>query len=176
MKTLILIAIQFGSFLYGYTQIKKYNSIVQNDTAFYSSVLDDFSTHSNFISILVKSEDSVLQYVVENAVLYRYLYQKTKFSEVDYKRLVFKKMTENLPLIIGTNLPPSFRLVSIDSTILKNSTKSKQEFIDIYFKDSFCMKKEVNELQESAVIFQLFKWGIATKTDCETGFTILTKR
>jgi hypothetical protein len=39
MKVLILITIQFGSFLYGYTQLKNYNSVLENDTTFYSSVL-----------------------------------------------------------------------------------------------------------------------------------------
>jgi hypothetical protein len=149
-------------------------TLLFQNNKFYENVLSDYSLHSKYVALEVNSKKYVGKVVIENIDLYNYLCNMKKISIDDYKKLIINLMESNIPLDIhNANLPKwTFLKVIKNISIDKIAAEGKDVFLKTFFLKGIS-KNNVNDTNKAAIIFQLFKYGVAVKTDCESGRLVI---
>lgn len=149
--------------------------LAKSKSDFFNLITSDLDKHSYYIAIDIKDKGL---FVIENGEFCRYLFNQTKMEETEYISLVKRHLIDNEPFALQLN--PSneyatFLRVKKIKSIEKNAQKGIKPFLGIYFMDNGCMKENVTDEELAAIIYQLYKWQIPIKSDCESGCYYITK-
>lgn len=148
---------------------------MDNDTIFYNKVLNDFSNHSYFLHVQIKSKEYSGDAIIENESLFYFLYKTRKINKMDYVIFMKNAIMNNDTLSIGDyNLEEwGFSIVSKSEEVDSIAYYGIDSFIRHYFIKNV-MIDGVSDEKRSSIILWLFKWKIPSKIDDETGFLIIS--
>lgn len=149
-----------------------------NDCQYFNYVTENLSTSSNYISIKVNVNDSLLNIVIKNNdfyyILATYSFVKT---EDEYKQIVRNSFKESKPFIINKELANQIRLrdyeVVVDSSLNSLLALNKIEILTKYFVNGVMKSTEVSFTEQKRIIYYLFKHGIPCHQDCSSGSIII---
>lgn len=167
MKRMALINICIMSYCLAYCiSNNEYLSLVVND-------LDRISTYN--ICIDVKGSANG-RYVIENGNLYSYFFRNgCEFSEEEYTSFIYLHLKYHLPIYLNWEIDNSFKKVEDVPSVIKAAGQGKKSFLKRFFRLNGCIKKEVGQKEEIAIIAQLFYWKMLSFYDCETGYLCIEK-
>jgi hypothetical protein len=141
-----------------------------NDKFFLSSAVNDFKSKSCFIACSIASPNYTGNVVIENDDLYYYLSESLNLDKKKYKKFMLKKLLKNEVIDVScTDIPQCRFFIADDSTIIKqNSEATKEEMVKKYFEDNM-LKDGLNFRERNTIAYLLFKKGLKTKIDGESG-------
>jgi len=134
-------------------------SCTDKDNSFYDKVLNDFSKHSDFIALDIKSHQYIGRVIIENNDLFTLLNNTKGWNKTIYKSKIEK-------LIIHR------RTLNIGNTDLLKAKFLKVKEINEYFSGKV-FNYSVAEDEMYSVINQLFYWNISVKLDDISGQLLL---
>lgn len=134
--------------------------------------LDD--RYCYFLSINITSPKFKGTAIIENDEMFYFLNRTQNMNQMQYVNKMRHLLSNKDTLVVGNiDLEKwEFKTVIKDSIVISNARKGKSKFIDIYFHNNV-LKNGVTDNERTLIIDQLFKWDIATKIDCETGYLVL---
>lgn len=146
------------------------------NTDFYDKVLSDYSDHSLFVAVDIKSREYTGRVVIKNADLYYFFNQTKGYDKEKYKAFMKKLLLNKTRLSIETASLSKWGFVNVTGVngVKKYSSKSLQEFINHYFQGKV-IKDNVGDDERNAIINKLFEWKIATRIDDETGYLVIVR-
>lgn len=138
------------------------------------SFLDD--RYCYFLSINISGPNYKGTVIIENDELFYFLNRTQDINETQYLNMMRQILSKKDTLVVGNiDLEKwDFRIVPKDSIVMSNTRKGEKRFIDIYFHNNV-LKDGITDNIRASVIEQLYKWNIATKIDCETGYLVLSR-
>lgn len=141
---------------------------------FTKKIISDFNRHSFFILIKVESPKYNGDVIIENCDLYYYYSQTQNIGKKKYKNIIYNILQKKLTLKISEEdfIRFGFLIVPNEITVIANAQKGIVDFIKIYF-NGRVLKDGITDDEYCSIISQLYKFNIACKTDCESGYLIL---
>jgi len=136
-----------------------------------SSLEDRYSYYLTF-NVSSTSYNGVV--VIENRDFYYYCYSTKKMGKTKYVEYM-KKILSNDETIYLKNVDLdkwSFLKVKFDPVIFSDAKRGKDAFTDKYFKNGF-LRAGYSIENTAYIIYLLFKWKIAAKIDCESGYLFI---
>lgn len=137
-------------------------------------VLSDFDRHSYYIGLTVRSGSSTSTYVVENSDLYSYYREKDGLTEKSYARRMKSVISNNKVVEIdSTDLKEyGFLRVYPSSTVAADMEGDTSLILSKYFErptSTYLINTTVDADLWNEIIYTLFKKGVFTKTEDESG-------
>jgi hypothetical protein len=149
-------------------------SCIEKDNTFYDKVLNDFSKHSDFIAIDIKSHQYNGRVIIENNDLYTLMNQTKGWDKTVYKSKIERLLIHRRSLNIGNTdlIKAKFLKVKQINKVYISASKGVNSFISDYFSGKV-FNYSVAEDEMYAVINQLFYWSIPVKFDDVSGQLLL---
>lgn len=139
---------------------------------FYQLTTSDFSRYSFYVGINLKSGKKVSPALIENDDLY-YVFSKEKnIPKDEYSNLIVSKLLFDSSIEVLETDTSRFKYVFPIESVIADSKIGREFFIRKYFEKKV-LRSQLSEHVKTAVIYQLFKWGIACKQDDETGLVVI---
>jgi len=141
---------------------------------FAKKVISDFDRHSFYILIKVESPKYKGDVVIENGALCYYFNQTQNIEQKKYQRIIYQILQKKLTLKINEEdfAQFGFFMVPDDTIVAANAQKGVVDFIEIYFNGNV-LKKDITYDKHSAIISELYKFNVACKIDCESGYLVI---
>jgi len=153
---------------------------------FYDKVLSDKGNHSSFIAIDIASSEYKGRVIIQNGSLLIFLYETKGLAEKDYQAFMKAHLLDKLRLDVGDASLSKWGFMKVVdvSSVRKQASKGIEEFIRYYFRAVgnernaltnrlFVIKNGISDNERNAIINKLFEWGIASRTDDETGLLVV---
>ena len=147
------------------------SSILPGSEKFFSQVLSDFDRHSLFVACEINSPGYSGKVVIENADLFACLSQQKGFSRIKYKSYMLQKLLTGGKIDIKSDnlLKWGFLKVNEMAEVKQQISDGDEEFIRNFFSGKV-IKEGLGFDVRNAIIYELFKRQISSKTDDETGY------
>jgi len=144
------------------------------NSPFYNKVLNDFDTTSYFIAVDIKSPFYKGRTIIENNNLYMYLHKTKGFDKVKY--IYFMKRTLRYHRVLKISdkdiVAWKFKKVTELEGVIHIATSGRDNFVANYFNGTV-LNSGISDIEQNAIIDQLFYWEIPVKIDKLTGELII---
>ena len=141
---------------------------------FYDKVLRDQGNHSFFIAVDVVSSEYTGRVIIQNGDLLYFLNQTKGLDAEGYRAFMRAQLSNKTRLNIGDARLSKWGFIKVVDvgSVRKQASKGIEEFIRHYFRGRV-IKDGIGDEMRNAIINRLFEWGIASKTDDETGYLVV---
>ncbi|MGC1392496.1 MAG: hypothetical protein WA816_15780 [Bacteroidales bacterium] len=140
------------------------------DSAFYNKVLNDFDTTSYFIAVDIKSPFYKGRTIIENNNLYLYLSKTKGFDKGKYIYFMKRTLRHHRALKVTDKDIIVWKFIKVTEleSVIHVADQGRDNFVANYFNGTV-INFGVTDIEQNAVINQLFYWEIPAKIDKLTG-------
>ena len=144
------------------------------NSPFYNKVLNDFDTTSYFIAVDVKSPFYKGRTIIENNNLYLYLHKTKGFDKVKYTYFMKRTLSHHRVLKISDKDIVDLKFIKVTELedVIHTATSGRDNFVANYFNGTV-LNSGISDIEQNAIIDQLFYWEIPVKIDKLTGELII---
>lgn len=142
------------------TSCKNYNS------SFYNKVLNDFDTTSYFIAVDIKSPFYKGRTIIENNNLYMYLNNTKGFDKGKYINFMKRILRHHRALKITDKDIVVWKFIKVTElvSVIHVADQGRDNFVANYFNGTV-LNFGITDIEQNAIINQLFYWEIPAKID-----------
>jgi hypothetical protein len=136
------------------------------NSPFYNKVLNDFDTTSYFIAVDIKSPFYKGRTIIENNNLYMYLHKTKRFDKVKYIYFMKRTLRHHRVLKISDKdiVAWKFKKVTELESVIHVANRGRDNFVANYFNGTV-LNSGITDIEQNAIIDQLFYWEIPAKID-----------
>ena len=151
-----------------------FTSCTNTNSPFYNQVLNDFDTTSYFIAVDIKSPSYKGRTIIENNNLYLFLNKTKGFHKQRYLSYMERTLTHHRALKIDDKdfVMWKFKKVTELESVIHVADRGRDNFVANYFNGTV-INYGITDIQQNAIINQLFYWEIPAKIDKLTGELII---
>jgi hypothetical protein len=144
------------------------------NSSFYNKVLNDFDTTSYFIAVDIKSPFYKGRTIIENNNLYMYLHKTKGFDKVKYIYFMKRTLRHHRVLKITDRDIIDWKFIKVTEleSVIHNADHGRDNFVANYFNGTV-LNFGITDIEQNAIINQLFYWDIPAKIDRLTGDLII---
>ena len=144
------------------------------NSPFYNKVLNDFDTTSYFIAVDIKSPFYKGRTIIENNNLYQYLHKTKGFYKGKYIYFLKRTLRHHRALKITDKDIVVWKFIKVTEleSVMHIADRGRDNFVANYFNGTV-LNSVITDVEQNAVINQLFYWGIPAKIDKLTGELII---
>ena len=141
-------------------------SCKNSNSSFYNKVLNDFDTTSYFIAVDIKSPFYKGRTIIENNNLYMYLHKTKGFDKVKYIYFMKRTLRHHRVLKISDKdiVAWKFKKVTELESVIHVANRGRDNFVANYFNGTV-LNSGITDIEQNAIIDQLFYWEIPAKID-----------
>jgi hypothetical protein len=112
--------------------------------------------------------------IIQNGDLFYFLNQTKGLDAEGYRAFMKAQLSNKTRLNIGETRLSKWGFIKVADvgSVRKQSSKGIEEFIRHYFRGRV-IKDGISDDKRNGIINRLFEWGIASKTDDETGYLVV---
>jgi hypothetical protein len=140
------------------------------NSPFYNKVLNDFDTTSYFIAVDIKSPFYKGRTIIENNNLYMYLHNTKGFDKGKYIYFMKRTLKHHRALKITDNDIIDWKFIKVREleSVIHVADQGRDNFVANYFNGTV-INFGITDMEQNAIINQLFYWEIPAKIDKLTG-------
>jgi uncharacterized protein YxeA len=140
------------------------------NTLFYNKVLNDFDTTSYFIAVDIKSPFYKGRTIIENNNLYMYLHKTKGFDKGKYIYFMKRTLRHHRALKITDKDIIVWKFIKVTEleSVIHAADQGRDNFVANYFNGTV-INFGITDIEQNAIINQLFYWEIPAKIDKLTG-------
>jgi len=149
-------------------------SCKNSNSPFYNKVLNDFDTTSYFIAVDIKSPFYKGRTIIENNNLFLYLHTTKGYDKGKYISFMKRTLRHHRALKITDKdiIDLKFREVKELESVIHVADQGRDNFVANYFNGTV-INFGITDIEQNAIINQLFYWEIPAKIDKLTGDLVI---
>ncbi len=151
-----------------------FTACTHDNLSFYKKILHDFDTSSYFVALNIKSPDYKGRAIIENNNLYQYLNKAKGLDKKEYIQFMIKTLSHHRALKLSGDDIIAWKFIKVQEvqSVMLVASRGLDNFIEYYFNGSV-LNIVVTEIEQNAIISQLFYWKIPAKIGKMTGNLII---
>jgi len=149
-------------------------SCKNSNSSFYNKVLNDFDTTSYFIAVDIKSPFYKGRTIIENNNLYMYLHKTKGVDKVKYIYFMKRTLSHHRAVKITDKDFVDWKFIKVTEleVVIHNADLGRDNFVANYFNGTV-LNSVITDIEQNAIINQLFYWEIPAKIGKLTGELII---
>ena len=148
----------------------QFTACTNMNSPFYNQDLNDFDTTSYFIAVDIKSPLYKGRTIIENNNLYLYLHKTKGFDKGKYIYFMKRTLRHHRALKVTDKDIIVWKFIKVTEleSVIKAAYRGRDNFVANYFNGTV-FNFGITDLEQNAIVNQLFYWEIPAKIDKLTG-------